>query len=164
MWGWISPPPMCVNRHILSLVQCFCFRLQLEVFVLPHLYAQQHVQTGQLYCNHHSLLKGSTLKLHGRVPLPSLSMCSARFPGLHASAFDPSQPGPVLQHGSPRESRGPGLSAGSSGKKPGPQREVRQEKLKSWLLGERRHTAYQRAYQAVVGCMDSRASEDWHLN
>lgn len=155
---------MCVNRHILSLVQCFCFRLQLEVFVLHHLYAQQHVQTGQLYCNHHSLLKRSALKLHGFFPLPSLSMCSARFPGLYASAFDPSQPGLVLQHGSPCESRGPGLSIGSAGKKPGPQREVRKEKLKSWLLGERRQTAYQRAYQAMVGYMDSRASEDWHLN
>lgn len=32
------------------------------------------------------------------------------------------------------------------------------------LLREGRETAYQRAYQAMVGDMDSQASEDWHLN
>lgn len=163
MWGWIFFPP-CVWTSTFSL----WFSASVSVYSVRSLCSTicMRSNTSRLdsYCNHHSLLKRSALKLHSLVPLPSLSMCSARFPGLHASAFDPSQPGLVLQHGSPCESRGPGLSTGSAGKKPGPQREVRKEKLKSWLLGERRQTAYQRAYQAMVGYMDSRASEDWHLN
>lgn len=141
MFGYLASEVCKQTQRLFGSVLLFpSIRLQLEVFGRCHLYAQQHVQTGQQHCNHHSFLKREAAP----IPLSSLSMCTARFPGLHASAFDPDSRVWLSSMGHHMRA-GSGFSTGSTGKKPGPQR-GRKEKLKSRLLGERRRTAYQRAY------------------
>lgn len=137
--------------------------LHLEVFTCrlhpqhARLHAQQHVQAGQLRCNDHLFSKRererSALMPEGFIPLSSPCMCRAPFPGLHASAFDPVSWAWLSSTGH-HESLGSGFSAGSAGKKPGPQREVRPKNSNPCPLG-REDRLLIRAYQAVVGYMDS---------
>lgn len=95
----------------------------------------------------------SALMPEGFIPLSSPCMCRAPFPGLHASAFDPVSWAWLSSTGH-HESLGSGFSAGSAGKKPGPQREVRPKNSNPCPLG-REDRLLIRAYQAVVGYMDS---------
>lgn len=150
------------------MVQCFCFCLPgctsrssrvASTRSVQHarLHAQQHVQAGQLRCNDHLFSKRererSALMPEGFIPLSSPCMCRALFPGLHASAFDPVSWAWLSSTGH-HESLGSGFSAGSAGKKPGPQREVRPKNSNPCPLG-REDRLLIRAYQAVVGYMDS---------
>lgn len=170
-WDWLFFPFFPVRKHARSLfgsVLLFAptWLLLQVVTCLLRLQAQQHVQAGQLHSDHHLFLKTEREKRFDAAgPPPSFQsvVCTAPVPGLQASAFDPVSWAWLSSMG--HHARALGLNSPQAPQGRKPDLKERSEKHSNpLLLWEGRQTAYQRAYQALVGDVDSQASEDWHLN